>query len=192
METPKIKIEKKSVLYGPNGGGKSHLIRTLLADAPSIAKIHITECKVWHNTKIFDKDEFSLNDSFAINDPIAKRLDVYYDKVYDPDLGWIPIRHLSYGQRRRLVIEAALEGGDFVAIENFEAGLHVDYIVELIKRIAETDATVILESHSGLVLRLAMRYGIAMFYVSNTIKQIEKFDDKMFAKELSAYNAIIV
>jgi len=41
---------------------------------------------------------------------VAKRLylEVYYDRSYDPDLGWIPLRHLSYGQRRRLAIEVAL------------------------------------------------------------------------------------
>jgi hypothetical protein len=97
---------------------------------------------------------------FVVRCPeVARRLylEVYYDRSYDPDLGWIPIRHLSCGQRRRLAIEAALETGDFVAVENFEVGLHVDYIAELIKQIAVSDAAVVLETHSGLVLRLAMR-----------------------------------
>jgi predicted ATPase len=137
---------------------------------------------------------------FAVHCPeVARRLylEVYYDMARDPDLGWIPIRHLSYGQRRRLAIEAALATGDFVAIENFEAGLHVDAIVSLVKQMAESDAAVALETHSGLVLRLAMRYGFNMYYVepakqSVKLKRIERLDDtELFQRELSAYQAVV-
>jgi energy-coupling factor transporter ATP-binding protein EcfA2 len=125
---------------------------------------------------------------------VAKRLylEVYYDRAFDPDLGWTPLRHLSYGQRRRLAIEAALETGDFVAVENFEAGLHVDYIAELIKQIAESDAAVVLETHSGLVLRLAMRYGLHAYYIEQGARRIERLDDVgLFQRELSAYQAVV-
>ena len=132
---------------------------------------------------------------FVVRCPeVARRLylEVYYDRSYDPDLGWIPIRHLSYGQRRRLAIEAALETGDFVAVENFEAGLHVDYIAELIKQIAESDAAVVLETHSGLVLRLAMRYGLHAYYIEQVARRIERLDDvELFKRELSAYQAVV-
>jgi hypothetical protein len=134
---------------------------------------------------------------FVVRCPeVARRLymEVYYDRSYDPDLGWIPIRHLSYGQRRRLAIEAALETGDFVAVENFEAGLHVDYIAELIKQIAGSDAAVVLETHSGLVLRLAMRYGLHAYYIEQgaSARRIERLDDvDLFRRELSAYQAVI-
>jgi hypothetical protein len=132
---------------------------------------------------------------FVVRCPeVAKRLylEVYYDRSYDPDLGWIPIRHLSYGQRRRLAIEAALETGDFVAVENFEVGLHVDYIAELIKQIAESDAAVVLETHSGLVLRLAMRYGLHAYYIEQGARRIERLDDvELFQRELSAYQAVV-
>jgi energy-coupling factor transporter ATP-binding protein EcfA2 len=132
---------------------------------------------------------------FVVRCPkVARRLymEVYYDRSYDPDLGWIPIRHLSYGQRRRLAIEAALETGDFVAVEDFEAGLHVDYIAELIKQIAESDAAVVLETHSGLVLRLAMRYGLHAYYIEQGARRIERLDDVgLFQRELSAYQAVV-
>jgi len=132
---------------------------------------------------------------FVVRCPeVAKRLylEVYYNRSYDPDLGWIPIRHLSYGQRRRLAIEAALETGDFVAVENFEAGLHVDYIAELIKQIAESDSAVVLETHSGLVLRLAMRYGLHAYYIEQVARRIERLDDVgLFQRELSAYQAVV-
>ena len=132
---------------------------------------------------------------FVVRCPeVARRLylEVYYDRSYDPDLGWIHIRHLSYGQRRRLAIEAALVTGDFVAVENFEAGLHVDYIAELIKQIAESDAAVVLETHSGLVLRLAMRYGLNAYYIEQGARRIERLDDvELFQRELSAYQAVV-
>ncbi len=132
---------------------------------------------------------------FVVRCPeVARRLylEVYYDRSYDPDLGWIPIRHLSYGQRRRLAIEAALETGDFVAVENFEVGLHADYIADLVKQIAESDAAVVLETHSGLVLRLAMRYGLHAYYIEQGARRIERLDDvELFKRELSAYQAVV-
>jgi len=132
---------------------------------------------------------------FVVRCPeVAKRLylEVYYDRSYDPDLSWIPMRHLSYGQRRRLAIEAALETGDFVAVENFEVGLHVDYIAELIKQVAESDAAVVLETHSGLVLRLAMRHGLRAYYIEQEARRIERLDDvELFKRELSAYQAVV-
>jgi energy-coupling factor transporter ATP-binding protein EcfA2 len=107
----------------------------------------------------------------------------------------MPLSNLSYGQRRRLAIEAALLVADLVAIENFESGIHMDSIAELIKQIAETNATVIIETHSGVVLKLAMRYGLNAFYVEPfmRLKRIERLDDaQMFARELSAYQAIVI
>ena len=134
----------------------------------------------------------SCSSSVAPRSPSVSTLEVYYDRAYDPDLGWIPIGHLSYGQRRRLAIEAALETGDFVAVENFEVGLHADYIAELIKQIAESDAAVVLETHSGLVLRLAMRYGLHAYYIEQGARRIERLDDvELFKRELSAYQAVV-
>jgi energy-coupling factor transporter ATP-binding protein EcfA2 len=202
MET-KLKIEKqgKIVLYGPNGAGKSSLIRSALEGHLEAGRsaVLITESYVKQfGVEVFVPDMFSFADwgNVAVADPaVARRLylEVCHNKYYDPDLGWIPLRQLSYGQRRRLAIEAALETGDFVAVENFEAGLHVDYIAELIKQIAESDAAVILETHSGLVLRLAARYGLSAYYVErDAVTPIERLDDvRLFQRELSAYHAVV-
>ena len=56
-------------------------------------------------------------------------LEVYYDaaRVEDGEK-WVPLSRLSYGQRRALVLLAALELGDYVLIENLEAGLHIDLV----------------------------------------------------------------
>ncbi|MFP3168798.1 MAG: AAA family ATPase [Thermoproteus sp.] len=216
-----VEIPPKAVLYGPNGAGKSLIIRGILArlvgrgynggdmaamlvdvEGAASSAVKVDEASfTQHGVKIFDRDVVSFSDwdEVAIADPeIASRLyvDVYYDKFYDPDRGWRPLSELSYGERRRLAIEAALAAdADVVLIENFEAGLHVDAVVDLVKQIAESDAVVVLETHSGLTLKAAQRYGVPMFYVEPLarLKPIERLDDsEMFARELSAWNAIVV
>jgi ABC-type multidrug transport system ATPase subunit len=202
-----------------NFSGKSAIINAMIANFSTILdkmEFHIQpDSVIWHideakaeqigtvrgcgyvfgASTVYFAGELGL---FAVRCPeVARRLylEVYYDKARDPDLGWIPIRHLSYGQRRRLAIEAALETGDFVAVENFEAGLHVDYVADIMKQMAESDAAVMLETHSGLVLRLAMRYGFNMYYVEPALKlkRIERLDDtELFQRELSAFQSAVV
>jgi ABC-type Mn2+/Zn2+ transport system ATPase subunit len=211
-----VEIPRKTVLYGPNGAGKSLIVNGILAhivghddlakmvadvegSAASVVKVDETGI-VQHGVKIFNRDVVSFGDwsEVAIADPeVVSRLfiDVYYDKFYD-GRGWRPLSELSYGERRRLAIEAALAAdADVVLVENFEAGLHVDAVVDLVNQIAESDAVVVLETHSGLTLKAAQRYGVPMFYVEPLarLKPIERLDDsEMFARELSAWNAIVV
>lgn len=111
--------------------------------------------------------------------------EVYYDAA-EVDGEWIPIENLSYGQRRFLAIQAALHSSDFVFIENFEAGLHVDYIVRLLERAASTDGVVVLETHSGLVLKTAMREGFDLYKVEDgEAKKISELtDSEMFQREM--------
>ncbi len=210
-------VENKTVLYGPNGAGKSFIIRSVLStiltkrndaglveveyNGPvSVVVIDESGVKQLGVATIFNLNEFTFTDwaGVAVVDPaVVKRLsvEVYYNLYYDPDRDWVPLAHLSYGQKRRLAIEAALAGASVVLIENFETGLHVDAIVDLIKQIAESSATVVMETHNGLVLRAAQRYGLAMYYVEPFVRlrRIERLDDpQMFARELSAWNAVVV
>jgi len=216
---------EKIVLYGPNGAGKSAMINAMIAAIkPHYRNVNFSIDKtefriqlqpdsiVWHideakARQIGDKGcyVFGIDTVYFAAEPmiaavycpeVARRLylEVYYDKVRE-DLNWIPIRNLSYGQRRRLAIEAALATGDFVAIENFEVGLHVDYMVDLVKQMAESDAAVVLETHSGIVLKAAMRYGFNIYYVEPALKlkRIERLDDtELFSRELSAFQSVVV
>jgi len=152
--------------------------------------------------EVFSNGEDDLIDfadwsNVAIVNPEVVRklsLEIYYNKFYDPDRGWRPLSALSYGERRRLAIEAALAASDIVLIENFEAGLHVDAIVGLIKQMAEYSGIFVLETHSGLVLKAAQRYGIPAYYVEPLakLKPIERLDDsQLFARELSAWHAVV-
>jgi len=212
-----ITLEKKAVLYGPNGAGKSFLMRSILsalttkrsvdvglvdveaAGPVSVAVIDESSVKQI-GLNIFNLNEFSFADwggVAVVNPVVVKRLsaEVYYNLYYDPDRGWIPLAYMSYGQKRRLAIEAALAAANVVLIENFEAGLHVDAVVDLVKQIAESDAAVVLETHSGLVLKAAQRYGLAIYYVKPfaRLRRVERLDDpQTFANELSAWNAVAV
>jgi len=211
-----VEVPPKLVLYGPNGAGKSLIVNGILArivghddlakmvvgiegSASSVVKIDEAGI-VQHGIKIFNRDVVSFSDwgdAAIVNPEVVSKLyiDVYYDKFYDPDRGWQPLSRLSYGERRRLAIEAALAAADVVLIENFEAGLHVDAVVDLVKQIAESDAAVVMETHSGLVLKAAVRFGISAYYIEPVarLKPIERLDDHdMFARELSAWNAVVV
>ncbi len=212
-----VEIPRKTVLYGPNGAGKSMIISGILAhivghddlakmvadvegSASSVVKIDEVGI-VQRGIKIFSRDIVNFSDwsdAAIVNPEIVNKLyiDVYCDRFYDPDRGWQPLSRLSYGERRRLAIEAALAAdADVVLVENFEAGLHVDAVVDLVKQIAESDAVVVLETHSGLVLKAAVRFGISAYYVEPVarLKRIERLDDHdMFARELSAWNAVVV
>jgi energy-coupling factor transporter ATP-binding protein EcfA2 len=214
-----VQLERKAVLYGPNGAGKSFIIRSILsclttrrsvdvglidvetaAWPVSIAVIDESSTKQFGVLNIFSVNEFSFADwggVAVVNPVVAKRLsvDVYYNLYYDSNRGWAPLAQLSYGQKRRLAIEAALAAAGVVLIENFEAGLHVDALIDLVKQIAESNATVILETHSGAVLKAAQRYGLAIYYVEQfaRLKRVERLDDpQTFANELSAWQAVVV
>jgi ABC-type branched-subunit amino acid transport system ATPase component len=214
-----VQLEGKAVLYGPNGAGKSFIIRSILTALTtrrsveglvgvevetvrpmSIVAIDESGVKQLGTANIFSINELSFADwgGVAIVNPAIVRqlsVEVYYNLYYDPDKGWIPLTHMSYGRKRRLAIEAALAGANVVLIENFEAGLHVDAVVDLIKQIAESNAVVVLETHSGLVLRAAQRYGLAIYYVEPLarLRRVERLDDpQVFAGELSAWNAVAV
>jgi ABC-type branched-subunit amino acid transport system ATPase component len=115
------------------------------------------------NAEMFTPSEFSFANwsNVAVVDPAAAKRLIWRFVATSvmTGIGWMRLSNLSYGQRRRLAVEAALPAADMVAIENFEAGFHADYVAELIKQIAESSTTAIIEDHSGLVLKLAMRYG---------------------------------
>jgi len=61
-------------------------------------------------------------------------------------------------------------------IENFETALHLDYMVSLLKFLASSEIPVVVETHNGLVLRVAV------------IKQVDHyvFADGAVAKDLKS------
>jgi len=113
--------------------------------------------------------------------------EVYYnvaDMGKDKEM-WVPLSRLSYGQKRVLVLLAALKLGDYVLVENLEVGLHVDYLGQVISGIAVSKGKVIAETHSGIALKLAKRRGIRAYYVENETKLIESLDIELYKREAS-------
>ena len=159
---------------------------------------HIDESRVQYvGTRLCEFAPVDVEESFAVSvkcPPLAERLYVSYEggfgKVYydmaQAGGDWISTRELSYGQRRFLAIQAALHVGDFVFVENFEAGLHVDFIVELLEAAAQAKNTVVLETHSALVVRRAPELGFKVYKVEGgTAKFVQDPRDvELFRREI--------
>jgi hypothetical protein len=163
-----------------------------------LSKLRNLEYYVSHSSYLLDSPSLvpsvkktisaGLSDSGDVVDPFGA-LDARDYGVEPLKAAYAWVRSM-YGGRN-----AALAAADVVLAENFEAGLHVDAVASLIKQIAEHGGIVVLETHSGLVLKAAQRYGVPMFYVEPLarLKPIERLDDsELFARELSVWNAIAV
>lgn len=178
------------------------LTKSVAGDQVSDVRKELFNLAVWHvdergvqyvGSRLCDKP-LSISEGegfyFSVTCPqLAEELilegRVYYD-VAEVGGEWVPIENLSYGQRRFLAIRSALLSGDFVFVENFEAGLHVDYVVRLLETAINMDNVVVLETHSGLVLKMAMRRGFKLYKVEdNHIKEIADLSESaLFKREL--------
>jgi len=119
--------------------------------------------------------------------------EVYYNvaDVGKDEERWIPLSKLSYGQKRALVLLAALKLGDYVFVENLEAGLHIDYLEQVISGIAVSKGKVVAETHSGVALKLAKRRGIRAYYVENEAKPIENLEIELYKREASIIASLL-
>ncbi|MGC9119586.1 MAG: AAA family ATPase [Thermoproteus sp.] len=108
---------------------------------------------------------------------------------------WIPIRGLSYGQKKFLAIQAAIYGGDFIFVENFEAGLHVDYITSLLDAMTNTNAVVMIETHSGIVVKYALMRGFSVYkaesgrFMRINFNELSRYD--LFQREYQVLQSLI-
>ncbi|MEM3836225.1 AAA family ATPase [Pyrobaculum sp.] len=166
----------------------------------------IADVSLWHidegraqyvGTRLCDFAPIHIEENFAASvkcPQLAEKLyvpheggfgRVYYDMAQSGG-SWISTRELSYGQRRFLAILAALHSGDFVFVENFEAGLHVDFMVELLEVAARTENTVVLETHSAFVVRRAPELGFRVYKVEGgTAKFVhDPKDVELFRREI--------
>jgi len=119
--------------------------------------------------------------------------EVYYDvaDVGDGEERWVPLSRLSYGQRRALVLLAALELGDYVLVENLEVGLHPDLLALVIDGVAASRARVIVETHSAVAVKLTMVHKIQAYYVDGSSRPIDTLDIGQFPREASVYSSLI-
>jgi len=166
---------------------------------------HIDECNVEFSGKPKKCKGFGVLElrsgfrDFAVSCPaLAADMGIEGNVHYDAaEVGgkWVPIRGLSYGQKKFLVIQAAVYGGDFVFVENFEAGLHVDYVTALLDAMANTNAVVMIETHSGIVVKYALMRGFSVYKAENggfiqiNINDLNRYD--LFQREYQVLQSLI-
>ncbi len=167
----------KIVLFGPNGGGKSSILRAISRSYDE--SVYVDICKVYKYTA----EQINVcQEDVAFEDPeVADRLTliltrfdgtwkVYYDKALRGGR-WVKISRLSFGERRLLALAYAVQFFDkytVLLIEAVEAGLSPAWLRVLIDYLTELRAVVMVESHSEATLRLASERGWRIYYVDRT------------------------
>lgn len=119
--------------------------------------------------------------------------DIYADRVKIAKT-WIGTDRLSYGHRRAIgIIFATFNEPEVVAIEAFEAGLHYDLAVDLLKMLDELKSFVVIESHIALAVKAALKMGWSVYYVDEgrftRLSSIEELK-RVAEKEARAYAAV--
>ncbi|AET32463.1 AAA family ATPase [Pyrobaculum ferrireducens] len=91
--------------------------------------------------------------------------DFYFDMVKERG-HWINLRDLAYGLVRVLGLLLAIYGEpEILILDTFEAGMHYDLAVDVIKFLTSLPSFVILESHIGLSVKAALKRGWSVYYV---------------------------
>jgi ABC-type branched-subunit amino acid transport system ATPase component len=173
----------KIVLSGPNGGGKSSILKAISKSYGE--SVHVGICKVYKNTA---EQVDVCQEDVAFEDPeVADRLSsilsrfdgqwrIYCDKALRGGR-WVKIAKLSFGERRLLALAYALQLVDkytVLLIEAVEAGLSPAWLRVLFDYLTELKPVVIVESHSEATLRLARERGWRIYYVDKTdIREVE-------------------
>jgi len=122
--------------------------------------------------------------------------DFYYDSVRINEK-WIPFKNLSYGQKRFLALNLIMELLksnliDVGLIEDFDASLHVDFIVNFIENFPK-DKSILIETHSAIALVKAFKQGFNVYYVAGgKVMKISdlKRDAPLLSRELEVVNKI--
>jgi len=167
----------KIVLFGPNGGGKSSILKAISKSYNE--SVYVDICKVYKYTA----EQIDVcQEDVAFEEPevadqlssILSRFDsqwrIYYDKALRGGK-WVKIPRLSLGERRLLALAYAMRFVDkytVLLIEAVEAGLSPAWLRALIDYLTELKPVVIVESHSEATLRLAHERGWRTYYVDRS------------------------
>jgi len=118
---------------------------------------------------------------------------IYIDRVKIAKT-WIETSKLSYGYRRTIgVIFATFGEPEILAIEAFDANIHYDLAIELLKMLDELKSFVVVESHTALTVKAALKMGWSVYYVDEgrfvKLGSIEELK-RVAEKEAKAYAAV--
>lgn len=105
--------------------------------------------------------------------------------------GWINVNALSFGEKKAMIVQYFARLYDIVMIESFEGGLHADLAVGLLEWLDENSKYVVVETHSGVILRRAVERGWRVYYLDGKrVIEVTKenvTDIGLFRRELEAY-----
>jgi ABC-type branched-subunit amino acid transport system ATPase component len=171
----------KIVLFGPNGGGKSLIMRAISKSYDE--SVYVNICRVYKNTVMqidvcqegiaFDDPEVA-DHLTAILSRFGGQWRIYYDRALRGGR-WVKIARLSLGERRLLALAYALQFVNkytVLLIEAVEAGLSPAWLRVLFDYLTELKPVVIVESHSEATLQLAHERGWRSSYVDRSVVRV--------------------
>jgi len=119
--------------------------------------------------------------------------DFYHGYYREKGLDWLDVSNLPYGYRRALMMIYALEKSDYLFIEGFESGLHIELMKKLLELFSKMEGKVIvIETHDSTPLVYGLKANWPAYYVrrdeviefTNYEQLREKAD--VFLKELAS------
>jgi predicted ATPase len=100
---------------------------------------------------------------------------------------------LSFGELRAMLLITAIKAvrndDTVILVDAFEAGLHYDWIVDIVDLLTKIPQPVILESHNAITLKAALTRGWSLYYIlegkSKPITSLRNME--IFSVETEAY-----
>jgi AAA15 family ATPase/GTPase len=117
--------------------------------------------------------------------------DFYHGYYREKGLDWLDIYNLPYGYRRALMMIYALEKSDYLFIEGFENGLHIDLMLILLDLFSKMEGKVIvIETHNSFPIVYGLKKKWRVYYIKRSdIVEISNYDQlrekaDLFLREL--------
>ncbi|RSN73935.1 AAA family ATPase [Candidatus Methanodesulfokora washburnensis] len=151
----------------------------------------------------------AVGDSMSIEDLILGREEIFVRQEGFPDLplssmsdGFLQILNILLGIYRidnfiELAEKLSMRLGGILLVEVFDAGVHVDWLVNLINLIIDKKIRVklVAELHTGLLLSSAIAHGFPAYYVHNgrawKLTKENITDLELFRREIGAYREVV-
>ncbi|MEG0919221.1 MAG: ABC-F family ATP-binding cassette domain-containing protein [Anaerovoracaceae bacterium] len=155
-----IKRGEKICVLGPNGVGKTTLLRILMEEMPPSGGY----LKVGHNVKIgyYDQGQRLLNDNYTVIEELQESYSLYSDTemrsilgrfLFKNDTVFLPIRALSGGEKARLsLLKLMLSGANLLILDEPTNHLDIDSKEIFEDALLEFPGTVIVVSHDRYFL----------------------------------------